>query len=235
MLPAMDIFIVPFLITEVDVIEKAVNGDVGDRLKKLMQSKGVMPLMWLLQTRTNLYSSNEKLLLLPADFKGKKMRGTSKIMNLGSEALGAATMPVSGPEVYQALQRGTLDIGLTGVDAAFARHIYEVQKFGTVANTFSVVHPVIVNPAFWGSLPPEAQTAIREAAAIIQKKTFASSEAAKETAIRELGKKMTIHVQTKPEEDAWKAVMAKPVLDHFIERTGKDGAELAELIQKIKR
>jgi len=77
--------------------------------------------MWLLQCRTNIYTSNDEPLIMPEDFKNKKMRGTSKIMNIPSEALGASTMSISGPEVYMALQRGTIDIGLTGVDAALAR------------------------------------------------------------------------------------------------------------------
>ena len=158
-IPAMDISIVPFLITELPVIEKVFDGDVGAKLFRLMESKKVMPLMWLLQCRTNLYTSNEAPLLLPKDFKGKKMRGTSKVMNLGSEALGASCMSVSGPEVYTALQRGTLDVGVTGIDAGLARHYYEIQKYGTVANTFSVFHVVFLNPGFWNSIPLRASDA----------------------------------------------------------------------------
>lgn len=232
---AMDTFIIPFFITEIPVIDKAINGKVGDTLFAMMEKKGVVPLMWLLQTRTNIYTSNDKPLLLPADFKGKKMRGTSKIMNLGSEALGASTMSISGPEVYQALQRGTLDIGLTGVEAALARHYYEVQKYGTAASTFSVVHVVFVNPGFWKSLPSDLQNTIRECGRTVQKKTLNDSEVAKENAIRKLSEKMTIHIQTEEEEKAWREVMTKPVLNYYLERTGKVGQELVNLVEEIKR
>jgi len=234
-LPTMDIFIVPFLITKIPVIDKAIHGDVGATLFRKMESKGVVPLMWMLQTRTNIYTSRDKFLLMPADFKGKKIRGTSKIMNLGSEALGAAAVPISGPEVHTALERGTIDIGLTGVDAALTRHYYEFHKYGVVSNNFTVLHVLFLNPSFWKSLPPDVQNVIREVAATIQKKSLEDSERFKDWAVGELKKKMNVHMQTEQEEQAWQAVMEKPVLDYFLKATGKEGAELVELVSKIRR
>jgi tripartite ATP-independent transporter DctP family solute receptor len=234
-LPVMDVFIVPFLVTELPVIEKAMSGEVGAMLFKKMETKGVVPLMWMLQTRTNIYTSNNAPVILPNDFKGKKMRGTSKIMNLGSEALGTSTMAISGPEVYTALQRGTIDIGLTGIDAALTRHYYEVQKYGTVSNNFTVIHPVFVNPKFWSSLPADTQKIIKDCAMTVQKRSIEDSEKEKDAAIEELKKKMIIHVQTPEEAKIWKQVMQKPTLDYFLEKTGPDGKELVDLIQKISK
>jgi C4-dicarboxylate-binding protein DctP len=235
MIPAMDTFIIPFLLTDIGLVEKAMDGEVGAKFDSMLQAKGVVPIMWLLQTTRNVYTSNEKVLKLPADFKGKKMRGTSKIMNLGSEGLGASTMPVSGPEVYTALQRGTLDIGLTGPGAALQRHYYEVQKYGTVAATFSVIHVVFVNKGFWNSLPADLQKKVREAAADVQKKGYQVSRDEIQKAIDELSKKMTIHIQTPEEEAAWRAVMVQPALDYYKSKTGKDGEELITLIEKLKK
>lgn len=235
MIPAMDTFLIPFFITDIPVIDQVIHGTVGDRLFKMMEGKGVVPIMWMLQTRTNIYTSNDKPLVMPADFKGKKMRGTSKLMNLASEALGASTMSISGPEVYQALQRGTLDVGLTGVDAALARHYYEVQKYGTITNNMSIVHVLFVNPGFWNSLSSDLQAAVRECALTVQKKSLQDSEAAKDQALMELKQKMTIHVQTPEEQKAWAEVVTQPVLDYYLEKTGAVGRELVELVKEIKR
>lgn len=234
-IPAMDIFLIPFLVTKIPVIDKAVSGEVGATLFKKMETKGVIPMMWMLQTRTNIYTSKDKPLIMPADFKGKKIRGTSKIMNLGSEALGAAAVPISGPEVHTALERGTIDIGLTGVDAALSRHYYEFHKYGTVSNNFTVIHVLFVNPGFWKSIPADLQNAIKESALTVQKKSFEDSEKFKNMSVAELGKKMNVHMQTEQEEQAWQAVMEKPALDHFLKTTGKEGVELVDLILKIKR
>jgi C4-dicarboxylate-binding protein DctP len=235
MLPVMDAVLIPWLVTDLAVIEKVVNGEAGARLFKAMESKGVVPLMWLLQCRTNLYTSDKSPLILPEDFKGKKMRGTSKIMNLGSEALGSSTTPISGPEVYMALQRGTIDIGLTGIDTALARHYYEIQKYGTVVNNFTVIHPVFLNPKFWNSMPADLRQIIKECALAVQEKSIQDSEKARDEAIAELQKKMTIHLQTEQEEQAWRAVMEKPVLDYFLERTGKEGEEIVAIIKKLAK
>ncbi len=233
MLPIMDVVLIPWLVTDLSLIEKVLTGEAGAKLFQAMASKGVVPLMWFVQCRTNLYTSNAGPLLLPKDFQGKKMRGTSKIMNLGSEAMGSSTMAISGPEAYMALQRGTIDIGLTGIDAALARHYYEIQKYGTVVNNFSVIQPLFLNPKFWNSLPADTQKAIKGCAVEVQKKSLKDSETARTEAIEGLQKKMTIHIQTKDEENAWKAAMQKPVLDYFLQKTGNEGKELVDLINKL--
>lgn len=79
----MDVFVVPYLLTSHEVIGQALSGEVGQKLFRLMEGKGVKPLLWFFQTRTMIYTSKDKPLKLPEDFKGKKMRGTSKIMNKG--------------------------------------------------------------------------------------------------------------------------------------------------------
>src|SRR4030042_2552925 len=69
MLPIMDVVLIPWVITDLSVIEKALSGEPGKMLFKTLESKGVIPLMWFLQCRTNLYTSNKAPLLTAADFK----------------------------------------------------------------------------------------------------------------------------------------------------------------------
>ncbi len=234
-IPQMDLFVVPYLITEYEVVKKVLNGAVGTKLFELMAGKKVKPLLWNFQTRTMIYTSNDSPLIMPEDFKNKKMRGTSRIMNKGVEAFGASAVPVAGPEVYMALQRGTLDIGLTDVSAALARHYYEIQKYGTVANNFSVTFVTFVNPDFWGTLSSEEQNGIIEAAETAQKNCLARSEAAAQEAIAALKEKgMTLHIQTPEEAEAWSKATAS-VLDYFVETTGPLGKTLVDMVQEIKK
>ena len=53
---------------------------------------------------------------------------------------------MSGSQVYQALQTGVIDAGLTDVSAAYSRKYYEVQEFGVVSPFFSVFFHIYVNP-----------------------------------------------------------------------------------------
>lgn len=234
-IPVMDVFVVPYLITKYEVVQEVLNGKVGAELFGLLEKKGVKPLMWAFQTRTMIYTSNEKLLKMPSDFKGKKMRGTSKIMNKGVEAFGASAMPIAGPEVYMALQRGTLDIGLTDVSAALARHYYEVQKYGTVANNFAVTFVSFINPKFWASLTPKEQSVVSAAGLVAQARCLAKSEIAAQNSIKALKEKgMTIHMQTPQEAEVWRKATG-PVLDYFVETTGPMGSKLVDMVQKIKK
>ena len=234
-IPEMDLFVVPYLMTQYEVIEKGLEGSIGEKLFEQMSSKGVQPLMWLFQTRTMVYTSNDKPLRMPSDFAGKKMRGTSKIMNKGVEALGASAVSVAGPEVYMALQRGTLDIGLTDVSAALARHYYEVQKYGTVTNNFAVTFVAFANPAFWKSLDAKEQKGIMAAARAAQKACLERSEDEAKQSIEGLKEKgMTIHVQTAEEAKAWKKATS-PVVDYYIETTGALGKELVQMVRKLEK
>jgi len=234
-IPAMDIFVVPYLITSYPVVERTLTGEVGKKLFQWMEAKGVKPLMWLFQTRTMIYTSKDKPLRLPDDFKGKKMRGTSKIMNKGVEALGASPVSISGPEVYMAMQQGTIDIGLTDVSAALARHYYEVHKYGTVTNDFVVTFVAFINPKFWNGLGAPFQSAILEAARETQAKALKDSESEKDKSIDGLKSKgMILHLQTSEEAKIWEKAQA-PVLDYFLQTSGSQGKEIVEIVQKLKR
>lgn len=233
LVPTMEVFLVPYLVTEISTIDRIFSGEVGKRLFKSLETKGVVPIMWLLQTRRNIYTSKDKFLLTPDDFKGKKMRGTSKIMNLSSEAMGAACVPIAGPEVVTALQTGIIDIGLTGPDAALVRHYYDFHKYGVIANNMSVVYTFFVSPKFWNSLPANLQKTVRDVALMVQKKNPKDSEDFALWAIDELKKKMNIHILSPEQEKQWKAVMQPPVMKYFLESTGKEGSELVSLIEKV--
>jgi len=231
----MEVFLVPYVATELSTIERIFSGEVGAKLFKKMEEKGVIPVMWLLQTRRTIYTSKDKFLLSPSDFKGKKARGTSKIMNLSLEAMGAQCVPIAGPEAMTALQTGVVDIGLTGPDAALVRHYYDIHKYGVIAHNMSVVWPFFLNPKFWRSLPQEIQVGVKEVCETIQKKSIRDSEEFALWAIGELKKKMNIHILSPEEEKQWKNVMQPPVREYFIKTTGAEGAEILNQIERISR
>ena len=74
---------------------------------------------------------------------------------------------------------------------------------------------------------------IKECGLTVQAQCIKDSEKARDEAITELKKKMTIHVQTKQEEATWKEVMQQPVLDYFLQKTGEEGQQLVDLIKNL--
>jgi C4-dicarboxylate-binding protein DctP len=148
--------------------------------------------------------------------------------------VGASPTPISGNEVYNALQSGLIDAGLTDISAAVSRRYYEVQKFGTVTPYFSVYFHMFANPAWFAKLPAPQQKAVLDAAAHTEAHIAGLTEETAGKAAGQLREKgMTIHVQTPAEQKAWRDAMQKPVIDAFIKSAPEDGQKLIDLMQKL--
>ena len=163
-----------------------------------------------------------------------KIRGFNALTDTALIAVGAAPSAMPGPDVYNALQTGVLDAGLTDISAAFSRRFYEVQKFGTVSPSLTVYFHMYVNPRWYAALKPEHRAAIDAAAQKAEQDAIAITEATAEDAIKQLqAKGMQLHLQNPAEIAQWKAVMQKPVLDAFLKATPQDGPRLIELLGKL--
>lgn len=232
-IPEMNVTTIPYLFTELEKIKKFPGSPAAKLLEAKLEAKGVKNIAWLYITRQSIFTSGKKPLVALDDFKGVKIRGLNAIVDAGLSAVGAAPTPVSGAEVYNALQSGLLDAGLTDLSAAVSRRYYEVQKFGTVSPYFSVYFHMFANPAWLAKLPPAQQKAIAEVAARTEAHTIGLTEETAGKAVGQLREKgMTVHEQTPAELAAWKAAMQKPVIDAFI-KSAPDGAKLIELMQKL--
>ncbi len=233
-IPEMTITAIPYLFTDLERIKKFPGSPAARLLEAKILSKGVKNLAWFYITRQSIFTSGKKPLVALDDFKGIKIRGLNQVADAGLSAVGAAPTPISGNEVYNALQSGLIDAGLTDVSAAVSRKYYEVQKFGTVTPYFSVYFHLFCNPAWFSKLPAAQQMAVLDAARNTEAHIVALTEATAEPAPAQLREKgMTIHIQTPEEQKAWAAAMQKPVIDAFIKSAPEDGQKLIELMQKL--
>lgn len=233
-IPEMSAPTIPYFFTDLDKIRKFPASDARKFLDQKLDARGVKSVMWLYITRQSIFTSGRKPIVALDDFKGIKIRGLNALTDHALVAAGAAPSAMPGSEVYQALQAGVLDAGLTDVSAGFSRRYYEVQKFGTVAPYFSVYFHMFVNPAWWNKLPEKHRAAISAAAARSEQDAIPVTEATAEDAIKRLREKgMTIHIQTPAETKAWSAVMVKPVVDAFLKEAPEGGARIVELLNKL--
>jgi C4-dicarboxylate-binding protein DctP len=139
-----------------------------------------------------------------------------------------------GSEVYQALQSGVLDAGVTDLSAAYSRKHYEVQKYGTVGPIFTIYFHMYVNPAWWAKLKLEHRKAIEDAAVKAEQDSIPVTEATASAALKDLqAKGMVIHVQTPQEQQAWRAAMEKPVVDAFLKSAPEGGPKIIDLLRKL--
>lgn len=232
-LPEMNVMTLPYFMTDLDRLQRFPGSEAARMLEAKLLEKGVRNIAWLYTTRQSIFTSNAKPLVQTSDFAGKKIRGLSRLVDEAFVAVNAAPATMPGSEVYQALQTGVIDAGLTDVSAGYSRRFYEVQKYGTVTPFFAVYFHLFVTPTWWDRLPDDVRAGIERAAAKAEQDVIAVTEATAEQAITQLQEKgMVLHLQTAEEAEVWKAAMQPPVLEAF-RALGDDAAKLVELIENL--
>ena len=233
MVPAADIFEMPFIYKDLTSIKKFIDAGAGDLLDKEFQKRAVKTLFWVDYGYIQFFN-NKRPLTKPEDFKGLTMRSFSSGDADTLKALGAAPTVMSSAEMYMALQRGTVDGATTGMPAAVSRKVHEVQKFMTEANYTTAQFVVQANLKWWEKLPQDQRDAIlkagREAEEWIRG-AIAQSEKDAEAVIRKAG--MQIH-QLTPEARPLFIKSTEPVRQAFATKSGELAKKLIDLALGIK-
>ena len=230
-IPTMNVTLMPFAFTDLALLQDFSASPVAAFLEEELAAKGVTNLAWLFTTRMSIFTSGEKPLVVPEDFQGVKIRGLNRLVDSGLESLGAAPVAMSGSEVYQALQTGVIDAGLTDVAAAVSRKYFEVQDYGTITPLFSVFFHLYVNPDWWDDLDPAHQEAIQAAAWAAEAAALEATEAAAAEApgfLEEAG--MTLHTHSAEEQAVFAGIMRPAFEAAFREAVGEGAERILELI-----
>jgi C4-dicarboxylate-binding protein DctP len=225
-----EVFDLPYIFPSKEALYRVTRGPVGRSLLKKLESKGITGLAFW-DNGFKVMSAN-KPLLLPADFKGQRMRiQPSKVLDTQMRALGANPQMMGfGEEVYQALKSGVVDGTENPPSNFYTQKMYEVQSDLTVSNHGYLGYAVIANKKFWDGLPTgirdDLEDAMKEATkyanAIAQKENDAAMEA-----IRKSGK-TTIHYLSEKDREEWRKALM-PVQKQMEERIGR------ELISAVNR
>lgn len=225
--PVVDVFYMPFLFNTEDKVRAAVaeGSPVRTALEAEIAKTGGEVLYWQAYGGAILLSQGGPI-RTPADMKGKKARVFGKTLGDFVSAAGGAPTMISGSEQYLAYQRGTVDVGMTGVSGVKSRKLWEVMDTITVTNHANIEFIVVVNSDWWAGLSPEIQGQIREAAAVAQndvRDRVTQIEADAYAAAQANG--MTVVKLTDDELAAWQSV-AQPVYDGYIEAAGDAGKKI---------
>ena len=232
--PEMNVTLKPYSVTDLNVLKKWPNSKPAAYLNNLLLKKGVRNVVWLFTTRMSAYTSKGKPLIKPSDFKGVKIRGLNKLVDGGLKALGAAPSAMSGSKVYNALQTGVIDAGLTDIAAAYSRKYYEVQDHVTVSPLFSVFFHGYVNPKWYDGLTSAEKKAVADASSKAAAAAIEASESAAGKAPDQLrAKGMKVHIHSAKEIADMKALMEPAFTKAFNAATKGNGQKLLDMIAKM--
>jgi C4-dicarboxylate-binding protein DctP len=228
-IPAVDVFYMPFLLNTEEKVKKAVapGSEIRGPIDEAIKDTGSTVLWWQAYGGAVMLSQGEPV-KTPADMQGKKVRVFGKTLGDFVEAAGGAPTLISGSEQYLAYQRGTVDVGMTGVSGVQSRKLWEVMDTITVTNHADIEFIVVANTEWWEGLTDEQRSIISAAALKAEdavRNDMSRIEAEAFAAAKENG--MTIYEPTEAEIADWIAV-SQPVYDAYLQAAGPLGAKLLE-------
>lgn len=227
--PSYNTVSLPFLIRDIKHMYSLADGELGVRIGQEAETKGFKILGYFSGGEQHFQTRNKPIRSL-ADFKGLKMRVIeNRAIVDGFRAMGAVPTPIPYPQIYTALQQGTVDGTANDLLSVTTLKFYEVAKFFTVSSYVAEPRPLIMSKDFFQSQPPELQRVLIETAresAVYERKVFEDRVNAGFEEIKKNG--MT--VLTLSDRPKWVEVM-KPIWDDFGKRT-PGAADLIQIIQK---
>jgi tripartite ATP-independent transporter DctP family solute receptor len=140
------------------------DGPIGQEMLKAFDSKGMVGLAWAENGFRHMTNSKRDV-RTPEDLKGLKMRTMENPVHIAAyKAFGIVTTPMAFPEVFTALQQGTVDGQENPLSVIISAKFDQVQKHLTL--TGHVYSPCIflMNKASFDKLTPADKTAFLEAA-----------------------------------------------------------------------
>lgn len=170
------------------------------------------------------YLFSKKPVRGPEDLKGLKVRVYGTAQTEFARALGMEPVSIPFAEVYTALERGTVDAGITGTYPGFALKWYEVTKYivdighGPVAGTF------VMSKRTWDKLTPELRATLTTLGQEFSERGWeVGRRTTKEGIDKNREKGMEIIALTPAMASATKDVTSKVVVPSWIKRAGPDG------------
>ena len=227
--PQLALFDLPFIFKDINHLHRVQDGEVGTKLKSMVNAKGIVALnFW--DNGFKQLSSNKKPLIVPTDAKGQKFRiMSSKVLEAQFHAVGANPQMMPFSEVYSGLQQGVIDGQENTNSNIFTKKFHEVQKHLTITDHGYLGYLVVMSKKFWKSLPEDLQRNVTQAMneATEKERQFAQelndSQLAQIKAYAKKTGKLEIYNLTAEQKNAWREKVSTIYPEFYSDRKiGKD-------------
>jgi tripartite ATP-independent transporter DctP family solute receptor len=162
--PKMGIVELPYAWSSRESAFKALDGDLGAALAKLLDAKNIVVLAWGENGYRHITNSKRPI-TKPEDLKGLKIRVTPDKVRLDTfRALGAEPAPLAFGELYSALQQGVFDAQENPLSIIYASSFYEVQKNLSLTGHIWGAATLVMSKPTWNRISTADRTVIMQAA-----------------------------------------------------------------------
>ncbi len=162
--PEVAILDIPFLFRDYAHARAVLDGPIGQELLQKFPSKGMVALAWG-ENGFRHMTNSKHVVNTPDDLKGLKMRTMENPVHIQAyKAFGIIPTPMAFPEVFTALQQGTVDGQENPLSVITAAKFDQVQKY--LSLTGHVYSPALflMNKAAFDKLSPADKQAFLDAA-----------------------------------------------------------------------
>ncbi len=221
-IPEFMAFDLPFLFSNEQQVDRFLKGSVGQEILNSGAKKGYVGLSYMEQGFRNLTNSKREIKSMQ-DLKDIKIRVQENPIQLDIwKALGTKPTPMAYPELFTALQQGTVDAQENPNGQIAASKFYEVQKYLSKTNHLFSVAPLIASKKFMDSLSEtDRQIILKAGASAAEHQVKINRE--KETASLQLlkDKGMTVTEITPEALNKFRQAV-QPVYEQYEDKIGKD-------------
>ena len=162
--PEVKIVDIPFLFRDYDHARKVMDGPIGQDILTKFPSKGLVALSWT-ENGFRHMTNNKRAINKPEDAAGLKMRTMENKVHMdGYRAFGIQPTPMAFPEVFGALQQGTVDGQENPIPVILASKFSQVQKHLSLTGHVYSPALLITSPRLMNKLSDADKKVFYEAA-----------------------------------------------------------------------
>lgn len=159
--PDFAVFMHPYLFKEPNDIEQAWKSEVGQRMSKELEDKGLKIVTMVYFGTRHLISDRE--VVTRDDTKNMKIRNApTKMWNEVTKTLGGNPTNTAWSEVYSALSQGVADGAESPLSLLYSAKLYEVRKHISLTGHLVATTSIVMSKEVYDNLPEQAKKAIDE-------------------------------------------------------------------------
>ncbi|XAH25814.1 TRAP transporter substrate-binding protein [Xylophilus sp. GW821-FHT01B05] len=150
--PEMRIVDLPFLFRDYGHARKVMDGPIGQGMLAQFPKHGIIALAWT-ENGFRQMTNSKRDIVKPSDAAGLKMRTMeNKVHMEGYRTFGILPTPMAFPELFGALQQGTVDGQENPVPVILSSKFAQVQKHMSLTNHVYSPALLLMSPRTWNKL-----------------------------------------------------------------------------------
>jgi len=212
---------IPFLFRDYNHARSVLDGPIGQGILAKCTAKGLICLAWSENGFRHMTNSKREI-KAPEDTKGLKIRTMENPVHMTAfRSIGVLPTPMAFPEVFGALQQGTVDGQENPIGVITSAKLFQVQKHLTLTGHLYSPAMVLMSPAAYNKMSDADKKTMRELAvegAAVTRKRVQQLEADGIEELRKAG--MQVKTLSVDEKASFQKAMA-PAYKEFANRFGQ--------------